>query len=57
MADTFTTILVAMWFPIPPLDSPKFPHWNDGFIYPVVAGLATIESKIECLKSYVVPLF
>jgi len=26
-------------------------------IYPVVAGLATIESKIECMKNYVVPLF
>jgi len=26
-------------------------------IYPVVAGLATIESKIECMKNYLVPLF
>ncbi len=26
-------------------------------IYPVVAGLATIENKIECMKNYVVPLF
>jgi hypothetical protein len=26
-------------------------------IYPVVAGLATIENKIECMKKYVVPLF
>jgi len=58
MADTFTTILGQCGFPFLPWTALNF-HTGmmDLPIYPVVAGLATIESKIECMKNYVVPLF
>jgi hypothetical protein len=61
MADTFTTMLLAMWFPIPPQCTWTPLNFHTGMtdlpIYPVVAELATIESKIECMKNNLVPLF
>jgi hypothetical protein len=61
MADTFTTILGAMWFPIHPQCTWTPLNFHTGMtdlpIYPGVVGLATIESKIECMKNYVVQLF
>ncbi len=61
MADTFTTKLGAMRCPICPQCSWTPLNFHSGMtdlpIYPVVAGLATIESKIECMKKYLVPLF
>jgi hypothetical protein len=53
--------LGAMSFPICPQCTWTPLNFHSGMtdlpIYPVVAGLATIESKIECMKNYVVPLF
>jgi hypothetical protein len=59
ITDTFTTILGAMWFHIPPqcTQTPlNFHTWNDRFTH-LAGQLATgMESKIEHMTNYELPL-